>query len=299
MILLGQQDSNSVFYRQQLQLNNPAATGIDNRTLLSATHRKQWAGIEGAPTMHTFAFAVPGGESRLAYGAIILSDQTFVERKTHFFGTFSYRLPLSETNTLFLGIQGGGIHTDLNFEGINVTHQGDANLQHFSRFYPNIGVGAYLKLEQFYFSLSSPLLFSYKTEKEREAILPNPVDDLHFYFSAGTHFPAFNEHWNWVASVLTRWVSQAPTSMVFNAGLDYKGSELTVAYHQDSSLGGTFVFNTKGMLSIGYSYQFSTAPLISKLHAGNHEFFLRYRFNGKPNEPEIESETIEKTVSRN
>ena len=77
-----------------------------------------------------------------------------------------------------------------------------------------------------------------------------------------------------------------PTSFTFPVGgvtvfepiqmNDFSGDEyLDVAYHQDSNMRENFVFNTRGMFSIGYSYQFSSAPLISKFHVGNYEFFLR------------------------
>lgn len=294
-ILLGQQASNVAFYQHQMQLYNPAASGINERISLSSLYRSQWVGIEGAPKVHTLAFEIPGGESRLGYGATILSDQTFVESRLRLFTTFSYRLPIGKTTSLYLGIQGGGDHVNLNIDNLNVISSGDDNLKNFTRFYPNIGVGAYLKMEKYYFSLASPLLFRHKKEKEKEGIFHNTSDALYLYFSAGAKLPAFNnQNWNWIAYGLIRWVKYAPTSIIFNAGLDFKGSEFTLAYHHDNSFGATFLLDTSTSLSIGYSYQFSSVRMISKLNSGNHELFLRFRFKEKPTEkePKIPKEQV-------
>jgi len=279
--ILGQQDTKIAFYQQNLQLYNPAATGLEDQTTLSSNIRSQWQGIDGAPSVQTFNLSVPGGEKRLGYGAVILVDQTFVERQTRLFATFSYRLPVGNGNSLYLGIQGGGNHINLDFDGLNLAHDDDSELSNLSRFYSNVGVGAYYKTERFYFSLSAPMLFGHKNEKKKDAIIPTPADDSHLYFSAGLRLPAFAEDWKYVASTLTRWVPNAPTSLVFNVGMAYQKSELLLAYHQDSSLGASLLLDTGGTISIGYAYQFPTPSLLSKLQSGNHEFILRIRFNNK------------------
>lgn len=106
-----------------------------------------------------------------------------------------------------------------------------------------------------------------------------------FIFRGGLRLPAFAEDWEYLASTLIRWVADAPVAAVFNAGLAYRKSELLLAYHRDSSLGASIYFNPKGMVSMGYSYQFPTPSLLSKLNSGNHEIILRFRFKNNKKEP--------------
>jgi len=281
--LLAQQDAKIAFYQQNLQLYNPAATGLDDRTTLGSSFRNQWSGVEGAPTIQAFHLSIPGGEKRLAYGGLVLADQTFVERQTRLFATFSYRIPVGKSNSLYLGIQGGGNLVNLNFDGINLAHSDDGQLGNLSRFYPNIGVGAHLKTNRLYLSLSAPMLFGNKKEKNADAIAPTPADDMHLYFSGGLRLPAFAEDWEYLASTLIRWVADAPVAAVFNAGLAYRKSELLLAYHHNGSLGASLLIDSGELISFGYAYEFPTTRLLSKLHSGNHELIFRIKFNNKKN----------------
>lgn len=280
-----QQDPQIAFYQQHLQLYNPAATGVEGYTSINTTLRNQWQGLEDSPRVQAFTLSFPGREKRLSYGAMIMVDKTFVERQTRLFATFSYRLPLGNSNSLYLGVQGGGNNVNLNFNGINLAHQDDSELDNFSRFYPNVGVGAYIQLKKVYLALSAPLLFSHKKNKEADAINPTPADDMHVYFSGGVRLPAFARDWEYIASTLMRWVPNAPSTTVFNAGLAYQKSELTLAYHHNGSLGGNLLIDTGGVLSMGYAYQFPTQSLISKLNSGNHEIILRIRLDNKSATP--------------
>lgn len=294
--LLAQQDVQIAFYKQNLQLYNPAATGLEEQTTLSSGHRSQWSGIEGAPSIQAFNLSIPEGEKRLGYGAMVMVDQTFVERQTRLFASFSYRLPVDQRNSLYLGIQGGGNHINLNFTDLNLANNDDGRLKNFTRFYPNIGVGVYFEMKKCYFSFSAPLLFSHKKEKKADAISLTPADDLHLYFSTGVRLPAFADDWNYIVSTLIRWVPNAPTSSVINIGLTYQKSELLLAYHLNSSLGVSALFDNGGPISFGYAYQFSTPSLASKLHAGNHELIFRIRFKNKKTET-IELDAVEKSIN--
>lgn len=172
-----QQDTQIAFYQKHLQLFNPAATGVDGYTSINNTFRNQWQGIADAPTVQAFTLSFPGYERRLSFGAMILVDKTFNERQTQLFATFSYRLPSGNNNSLFLGIQGGGNNVNLNFNDLNLAHDNDGALNSFTRFYPNVGLGAYLKLKKGYISLSAPGIFEHEQQKQIEA-QSNEIEEL-------------------------------------------------------------------------------------------------------------------------
>lgn len=281
MLIWTQQDTKIAFFHKNLQLYNPAATGLGNQTMLSSAIRSQWSGVKGAPNVQLFNLSIPEGEKRLGYGALLMMDKTFIEHQTRLFASFSYRLPLGEKKSLYLGVQGGGNHINLNFNDLNLAHKDDGKLENLTRFYPNIGVGVHYKMEKGFFSFSAPMMFGHKNEKNKDAISLSPLDDPHLYLSAGIRYPAFAENWKYILNALIRWVDNAPSSSVINAGLAYQNSELLFIYHHNSSLGVSVLFDNGGPISVGYAYQFSTFDLLSKVHYGNHELILRIRFNNK------------------
>ena len=290
LLILAQHDTKIVFYKHNLQLYNPAATGLENQTVLSSTLRSQWSGIQGAPDVQVFNLSIPEGEKRLGYGTSLMLDQTFIERKTSVFASFSYRLPLGDRYSLYLGIQGGGNHINLNFNDLNLADEDDGALENLTRFYPNIGIGTYFKTDQLYISLSSPMLFAHKKDKNADAISPTPDDDLHFYFSTGLHFPLFASDWKLITSSLIRWIPNAPSSLIINTGFAYLKSELLFVYHRNNGFGSSAFFDNGGPISVGYAFQFSGPSSLSQIHSGNHELILRIRFNNK----KINSKALDK-----
>ena len=284
LLIWAQQDIPIAFYGQNLQFFNPAATGLEDQVVMSSILRSQWSGIKGAPDIQLFKLSIPEGEKRLGYGAILMVDQTFVERQTNIFANFSYRLPLGNGNSLFLGVQAGGNHVSMDFSGINMTHDDDDKLVSLTRFYPNIGVGVHYKMDKGYLSFSAPMLMGHLKDKNADAVNPSPVDDLHLYFSGGLRLPAFAPNWRYIVSCLVRWVKSAPISSVINAGFTYQKSEFLFAYHHNSSMGLSAFFDNGGPISVGYAHQFPTPDLISKLGFRNHELIIRIRLNNKKGE---------------
>ena len=126
-----------------------------------------------------------------------------------------------------------------------------------------------------------PMLFGYSAEKTADNQEPTPADDVHSYLSAGVRLPAFSPDWEFIASTLIRWVPNAPTSLVFNAGIAYQKTELSLGYHHDGTLGAQLLIQPRKGLAIGYSYQFPTPTLLSKINTSNHELMVRIPLSKK------------------
>ena len=287
-----QQDSHFALYKYHMQIINPAYTGSQQGTYVNSTFRSQWAGIEDAPRIQAFSLGIPSIEKRLNYGALFFNDKTFIEKRSRFYANFSYRLTLNPENDLYLGLSAGGQNFALNFDTLqNVDLRGDQFLTSFSRFNPNLGVGAYLKAENYYFSLSIPRLFQTKRFNESSGFTSTTQDLVHIYGSLGGKI-SLRTDWSWVNSALVRYVANAPWSVVLNSGLAYKSNELTLGYQWDSSLAATLMIQEVGFVSIGYSYQFPTSNALANLTGGNHEILLKIRL-GKSEEEAVPEESSE------
>lgn len=232
----------------------------------------------------------PTGEKRAAFGLMVTNDNTFVERQTRFFGTFSYRLPLDDDWDLHLGLSAGGNYLAWDLNALeNLQEVGDGSFENSSHFNPNVGIGAYLKKEKFYFSLSVPQLLATKRYKDDQGISTSAQDRVHLYALSGLRVPLKGD-WSWVNSALFRYVSDAPVSTIINTGMAYKKMEATIGYQINAGITGTFMiqeFDNKGM-ALGYSYQMPTAGQLSSLTGGNHEILLRIRLGKDPAKKEEE-----------
>lgn len=283
----GQRDSHLALYKYHMQTLNPAFIGTQGSVFLNTTYRRQWSALDNGPQVRAVSLGIPSEAKRLNYGVLIFNDQTFIERKTQFFVSFSYKLELNDTWDLFLGLNGGGENFGVDFNELkNVDTRGDRSLDNFSRFSPNVGLGLYLRSETYYFALSAPKLLQTKLFKDQEGISTTATDRMHLYATAGLKHP-LSGSWYWVASVLARYVDAAPWSLVVNTGMAYNNYEFNLGYQWDSSYSATLMLQTNTFLSFGYSYQFPSTSGLATLTGGNHELLVKIRL--KP--PAIEEET--------
>ena len=121
-----QQDFELALYNYHTGVYNPAFIGTQNGSFLNTSFRSKWFGIKDAPRIQAITVGFPSGEKRAGYGLLVTNDDTFIERQTRFFGTFSYRLPLDDTWNLHLGLSAGGNNFSVNFDELsNLQQVGD------------------------------------------------------------------------------------------------------------------------------------------------------------------------------
>ena len=167
---------------------NPAYTGTQEAPMLSMSYRSQWSGIDGAPVVQAFSFGTPTGNEPVGIGLSIVNDEIFIQRQTHAYVNFSYRLPMSEESDLFLGLQAElGLEAEA-LESRNTTSGVDPNLINYSQFVPNVGVGVYLKNNKYFVFLSAPRILNSKRYLDQQGLYTSATDSVHFYASGGVNF---------------------------------------------------------------------------------------------------------------
>ena len=80
--VMAQQESVISFYRQHMNLVNPAYVGVDSMSIASSSLRKQWTGVDEAPETQTVSFGTPLGRN-LGFGMTVIHDRTFIEKQTY------------------------------------------------------------------------------------------------------------------------------------------------------------------------------------------------------------------------
>lgn len=299
--LNAQQDYHLIFQTQHMNVVNPAYTGTEGVLTFKSIFRSQWLGVEGAPQIQTFSFGFPGIKNRLGWGALITNDKTFVENNTVAFATFSYRLPINDQWNLFLGVQAGGKSIRLSYEGVyvldNITL--DSNLQNFSAFRPNFGVGVYLRSEQYYFSFSIPQILATHFQNQQDGINSSVIGRPHFFSAVGMRLPLKGSFF-WMASGILRYVRAAPLSLVLNTGIAFKNIEFTMGYQWKTALSASLMLDTGRFFSLGYAYQIPSNKLLKNSSSGIHEFMIKIKLNTpKKEEQPIPPPSIPLTVGEN
>ena len=279
-IAVAQQESVYTFYRQHMNLVNPAYAGMDSVTIATSTLRKQWTGIANAPETQAVSFGTSMGK-KVGLGMTVISDKTFIEKQTYFSLDFSYRLKMSETAEVYFGIKAGGNSYNVNTSGLETYNvQADPALASISTFNPNVGVGAVYKEGAMYISLSIPRLFNAKRAKNDAGYASVATDSPHIYLSGGYDIPLQGEFSTLVLkpSAMLRYVSGAPVSLDLTTMLQIdKTFELGAMYRTDKAYAAMATVVISKRLLFGYAYEMSTRPALASARNTN-EILLQFRF---------------------
>ncbi|WP_158629462.1 PorP/SprF family type IX secretion system membrane protein [Flavobacterium microcysteis] len=279
----GQQETSFTFYRNNMNIINPAYAGADGETIISSNFKTQWAGVKDAPETQAVSFGTPTGK-KLGIGLSIINDKTFVEKQTSVFADFSYLVPINETLDLYLGVKAGGNFYDVNVNGLQTYNvESDPSLVNINRFNPNFGIGAYLKHKKFYVSLSTPKMLSTQRAKNEDGVATVASDRPHIYLSGGYDIK-LNEDFMLKPSTLLRYVNGAPVSMDITGLVSYKQQfGLGVAYRTDKAINGLATIKVNDWFDFGYAYEHSLRDEIANVTSGTHEFYLRFNLTPKAN----------------
>ena len=291
--LFSQQESIFTSYRYHMNMVNPAYAGMDNETILVSSIRKQWVGIEDAPETQAVSFGT-NMKKNLGIGVSLVSDKTFIEKQVSFGVDFSYKVKLTATTDMYLGLKVGGNTYDVNTSGLETylpNNAVDPALRSINHFNPNVGVGMVIKRGKFFYSLSVPrILNTLRASRQNDANITTATDRPHFYMSSGYDF-YLNESKTFILkpSFMMRYVSGAPMSADINFLLNmYEHVEIGATYRTDSAQtkGGYFPMNTYAAIfnlyiskkfSVGYMYEMHTGDLLASAMNTN-EFLFRFKF---------------------
>ena len=278
--MMAQQETGYSFYRQHMNLVNPAYAGMDSVTVATSTLRKQWTGIADAPETQALSFGTTLGK-KLGFGMTVISDKTFIEKQTYVSLDFSYKLKMSETADVYFGIKAGGNSYNVNTSGLETYNvQSDPALASISTFNPNVGVGAVYKEGSMYVSLSIPRLLNTKRATNDAGYASVATDSPHIYLSGGYDIPLDGELSTFVLkpSAMLRYVAGAPVSLDITTMLQIdKTFELGGMYRTDKAYAAMATVLISNRLLFGFAYEMSTQPTLAAARNTN-EILVQFKF---------------------
>jgi type IX secretion system PorP/SprF family membrane protein len=255
---------------------NPAYTGITNNLNLSVSYRKQWTGFDGSPATMNANGHISLMDNTMGAGLMVITDQIGSTSVNEIYGSYAYRLRLSEYNTLSFGMQIGVINFKTKNASLSIQHPDDPIYsQEISLSKSSIGSGMLMTGEKFLIGLSVPRMLKTKTQAgEFDPTLYNQ----HFY-AMGSYTFFINERFRFRPSILAKLVSGSPASIDLNAAaILYQKYTIGILTRNFTTHGMFLQANIKDTFYLGYAIEIPTSKSVGSSFSTN-EVTLGLRFN--------------------
>ena len=283
-VVYGQQDAQYTQYMYNTFSVNPAYAGSREALSVSALHRSQWVGRDGAPNTQTLSIHGPSSK-KVGLGLSIVHDEigNNTNQNTYFDAAFSYTLETSENDKLSFGLKAGGHLLNLDFNNLRNFSAGgsaitDSDL--YKKFTPNFGAGIYYHNDKFYAGFSIPNILQtehFKSSDGNDNLVA--IDRVTWYLISGYVFD-MSPSLKFKPAFLLKATSGAPLQADVSANflLNDKFS-MGVAYRWDAALSALFGFQMSDEFMLGLAYDSDISELGgTKYNNGSFEVFLRYEF---------------------
>lgn len=262
----------------QLYLNpfayNPAYLGDGGYVEVSLSHRRQWVGLQGAPTTSWLTLQVPT-DHRVALGLNIIDDRYGPLATTSALATFGYSVPFSDVSYLRFGLAAGigTRRTDLSqFDDPDDPLVSTASDQ---RSYLDGSFGMHYRYNNFNVGVAVPRLFNHGLISQNEQLEVQLSKFDHFIAQAGykIKFP------------LSEWALH-PQAIYHLNGQIRQVEGLLVAsykdwvwggasYRQSDTWAGSVGFKLYRQVKVGYAYELANQQLA---FGATHELTLHWQF---------------------
>jgi type IX secretion system PorP/SprF family membrane protein len=270
-------------YADNLTPINPAYSMLDRAGSLNLMGRKQFIGIDGAPTSLLFSGSLPIESIGGAAGIFVLNDQVAVEKQLEVNAFFAKAIQLSAYNYLAVSLNAGVRNYNANYSSLDANDD-DQFRQDVRETKPNIGFGVMFYSDKYYVGVSVPELSirSLGTASVQQAnYLKN-----HFYFS-GAYLADLSEDIKFKPSTLVSYVNGSPLLADFTGTIFLKEQLGIGAGYRTNKRGSGIVSVITNTFKVGYSYQFGTSSNnLGGFNTTIHEVSLTYRF-GKTSERKL------------
>lgn len=263
---------------------NPAYAGSRSSMSGVVLARKQWAGIDGAPTTGSFALHSPFKGKNFALGINGLYDKIGPATNAGAFATYAYHLKVGP-GKLSLGLRGGVYSNRLDNsvlvfdDGSDSKNTGDV----YQKMVPTFDFGGYYYTNKFYLGLSANHLLSSGTLSGDSLANLNggsgsnvfSTFDRHLSLATGMAL-VVNPDVVLKPSLLVRYVQGAPLNVDINFSvLLNKVFWIGASIRSSKSIVGILEYNITDFVRVGYSYDFAFGALRSYT-TGSHELFLGF-----------------------
>jgi type IX secretion system PorP/SprF family membrane protein len=258
---------------------NPAYAGSKENLSIGMLYRKQWVGIEDAPTTATLSGHTPVGKN-VGMGLSVIKDNIGPVEENNIYGDFSYTLNLGGEHKLAFGIKAGltlhkvGLYSDI------YSTLPDPNDPAFSQdtnnSYFNLGTGFFYYTNKYYLALSVPNMMKSKHLDFNGREFGSEVS--HYFLTGGYVFDV-TENIKFKPFFMVKSAFEAPASIDLSTNFLFNQKfEAGVTYRLQDSFGAMFNYAISPNVKLGYAYDHIVSDL-NVTTPSSHELILLFDLN--------------------
>lgn len=263
--------------------NNPAYSGVEGYTKLTAIHRTQWAGYSptsgpgGALNTQLFSLTSPINRINSGFGFYVMNEEIQASNFVHVQASGAYHLGIKDSK-LSIGFRAGAITQTINkdiYDPVDENDETIANLQP-TQVRPDFSMGVHYQHEDFYVGVAYNHMieaeFGFGADAQKN---PYPKD---LVLTGGYTFP------------LTYDIKITPSLLVRSTEFtSYTFDISTIATYKDKIWGGLsfrqqeaailmvgYSFFKENTLRFGYAFDYTVVAQAAKSPT-SHEVMLSYR----------------------
>ena len=283
--IIAQQDPQYSQYMFNHLAVNPGYAGSHDAICLSAVHRSQWVGIDGAPVTSLFTVNAPFKMFGASHGAglMVMSDVIGFDQNVSVGLDYAYRLSLGQ-GKLGIGLSGIFLNKALKAKwhtpgGVDWNSDVAIPKEDESVMGFDMGLGVFYNAENVYLGLSSTHLLEPVLKYKDKPLAKNQLK-RHYYATAGCLLPLNNPAWEMAPSLM---VYSDGTASQFTANVNMMYNKKVwggVGYRLNEALTAMVGFELFNGVQVGYSFDYSFISLRNYMSAGgSHEVMVSYCFN--------------------
>jgi type IX secretion system PorP/SprF family membrane protein len=278
-----QQDPHYTQYMYNMSVINPAYAGSKDNLSMGLLYRKQWIGIEDAPTTGTFFGHSKVGKN-VGLGLSVISDKIGPVEENNIYGDFSYTLNLGGAHKLAFGLKAGitlqnvGLYSDI-YSTLPQPND-PAFSENTSNSYLNLGSGFFYYTDKYYVALSIPNMIN---SKHLDFNGREYGSEVSHYFLTGGYVFDINENVKFKPFFLLKSAFNAPSSLDVSTNFMFNNKfEIGATYRLEDSFGAMVNYAITPDIRIGYAYDHIVSDL-NVVTPSSHEIILLFdvRFSKK------------------
>ncbi len=295
---VAQQDAQYSQYMFNTLVINPAYAGYKGDLNLSALHRSQWVGVDGAPKTQSLVLDGSFAKDKVGLALTVVNDKIGLQGQTNAYFNYAYKIKTGQQGTLAFGLGLGLAQFTLNTGDARFDDPTDPgfNAGKLSFISPDARTGVHFSTDKFYAGLSVTNMFSkaidYSTASKNLVI----KQGRHFFLTGG-YLIDVNDFLKFKPSFLIKEDTKGPTNLDINnffllgekvwIGASYrtsvnlwkKNTTVGAIKASDAVVGLLEVYGGKGF-RVGYAYDHSVSSL-QGFDNGSHEISVSYSFGRK------------------
>ena len=280
---------------------NPAYAGNSGYTDVMALYRKQWVGVPGAPETSLLTADWGLKSEKAGLGLTFINDRTNIISRNTGYGSFSYRVNLSQFQRLYFGLSLGFVNTMIDFDKIRAKDPTESTLFQYpdQKILPDGNVGIAYQFKSFRAGFSVMQLFQndaqFKDQYDAKALSYGLIRHFNLLMEYSYNI---NDRFRISPMVLLKSVQgMNPTGEACATVYYVKKYWLSVNYRLRDALGFTGGFILDNRFALSYSYELPSFSALNVISYGSHEVALKFRFVGASGRAKTGYEFIDNSIN--